>query len=500
MALDYAWSYDPVFPEAVFADPLVGAMLGAWGMGYEDRANLIPAFLHTPTVAAMLRLDDALRALLAGISISYAPHSLSQPGDALAQRAAWALDALRPLAQQWRAQGWDEATVSAMVAPIHATARDVVLRHGIHGPDGSVVPDMSRLAPFFVASPEPFSTPSALQVLIGHDPTPWPADAHTSADEQALEEARSTLTATALSFGLVGGLKAQIERFAPHVFTGARIVSDGGGASLVFAKGRATVSVVMHMRPLPSTTLMAAVARNALLPRDRPNLAHMAHIKATLRVPKGAAVAADEARLLLHTIAALEGPGTILDDAGVFVPKGWVERHLHPASGWPVAAMIGVERTSSPCATSLVAHGLTARVGYACALESTAAFPSPDPRALVAIAGWLLDTHPTVLDGHTIGCMGKAQYTATWQTSGAGRVLTFRPLDTMRPRWVLERIKAGRLRPLNEAIDPRNAWKPAWIRARIDQGRLAPLNAAIAQEVAPATVLPPPTFTVPNLP
>ena len=157
MTLSYAWSYDPVFPEAVFADSTVGPVLAALGMRYEDSSNHVPAFTDPTTVAAMLRLDDTMRALLTSVPLSYAPHSLSQPGDALATRTAWVLDSLRPLAYAWQGPNMAIDTLRARITPIIETARHVVVRHALRGPDGTWMPDMTRLAPFFGTSPTPFT-------------------------------------------------------------------------------------------------------------------------------------------------------------------------------------------------------------------------------------------------------------------------------------------------------------------------------------------------------
>lgn len=497
MTLSYAWSYDPVFPEAVFADSTVGPVLAALGMRYEDSSNHVPAFTDPTTVAAMLRLDDTMRALLTSVPLSYAPHSLSQPGDALATRTAWVLDSLRPLAYAWQGPNMAIDTLRARITPIIETARHVVVRHALRGPDGTWMPDMTRLAPFFGTSPTPFYVPSGLRALAGGDPVPW-HDLHSTRpedDTQAL--ARASFTATALSFGLMGSLGAHLQAMEPTILDDARVLTDHGSSAFAFAKGRATISLSADATPMPGGLLQEALARNVLLHGTAPNLAHMHQIRAALRVPKGATITADEVRWLLQTVAAFEGPGTLIDDGPVFLPKGWIHQHTAP-TGWPVAALLGMDRRTTPSGHTLTATGLVQRLGFACALASTPIHPAPDARALLAITAWLLEDAPKIQTGNTVGAQGEAHYTAHWDASST--LLTWTPLDTMRPQWVLQRVHNGRLAALNKAIDPNHGWKPAWVKERIENGRLAPLNAIVEDRARTRPRPPAPTFDVPLLP
>lgn len=477
MPLDYTWSLDPVFPVAVFAHPLAGPLLAGAGWHYAHPANHIPAWRSRDTVAAMLRLEPALLDLLAPTQVSFAPHAVAQEPGALESRAAWAVERLTPLAHIAQREEWDQAAMATVIAQVQ-TAATAALRHTLPGPTGPL-PDMARLAPYFGAPPEPFCVSTALQALVGADPTPWVAPS----------AAQDTLAATALSYGLPTTLRAQLEQAAPDLLEGAILHVDGASAVLSFSKAQARIQIEVTAAPMDGDRLRAGLAGNALLPEPRPSLAHMVQIRARLTMAEGAALDSASARMLLRTVAAFEGPGSLVGQPGVFFPSGWIAAQIKQAPGWPVGALAG---------TRLLPEGGVATQGLAPLLGTEFAYHSPhasapeQARVLFALAGWVADHAPALQAGDTIGDGQEPRYAITAATPAW---LAFGPAPHARPRWAKARAKAGRMAPLLAATDPHTPWRPAWARARHAAKRLDRL-------VVQATPSPPraPTFCAPLLP
>lgn len=469
MPHDLRWSFEPVFPPQVFADPGAGALLARAGLYADHPDNLVPAFHSDETVAALLALDDALLRFLLAIPVSFAPHAATR-GDDGSTRAASAIAQLHAMAASAAREGWDPATLTAKVDGLRRALRDVDLRHGTFGVKGDIVPDGARLLPYTRPGIAPLHVPSALRTLVGGEPAPLP---------QSGAATRPSFTATALAHGMPGAIAAAVRLADPNILTDALGVEEKGGTGLVFVRGGVRFTTTLHVGALPSTTLADAVERNILSPTTLQQTAHSARVVCTATALDGHALTADAVRTTLAIARAFEGAGVLLEGPNVFLPAGWVGAVLDGGGPgvWPLEAMVAVKRTPTPAGASLTLVGLDVLLGLGCSLHTRdprAELVESTQRLMGAAARWLAG-EPLPDDGAVITLEdgGKAVV-----ARGDGWI-TLTPRDGGRPSWVRERVAAGRLALLNAAIDPITGWKPDWVRERIAAGRLKPLNDAV---------------------
>jgi hypothetical protein len=469
VTFDLRWSFEPVFPPEVFADPVAGKLLAQAGLYSDHPSNLVPAFHSVETVAGMLALDDTLLRFLLAIPVSFAPHAAAR-GDGTGARATSAIGQLRALAGKAEREGWDAATVAQRVDGLRVALRDFDLRHGTVNVRGDVVPDAARLMAYARPGTPPLPVPSALRALVDGEAAPLPTSG---------AGAQQRFTVTALTHGIPGLVGPAVRAAWPDLLEGALAVDERSGTSLSFVRDGVRTTATLHVGPLPMDALVEATTRNILSPVGLDQTAHSARVVCSAVALEGQALTADAVRTVLAIAQIFEGAGTLLDGPKVFLPSGWIQAVL--AGGgpgvWPLEAMVGLQRTTGPSGQSLALVGLESLLDLGCAIHTT------DPRAdtvetcqrLLGLVQTWLQGAPVPSDGASVTLDDGTQAAIA---RGDGWV-TITPQDGGRPSWVGERVRQGRLAPLNAAIHPVTGWKPEWVRARIAAGRLAPLNDAV---------------------